>query len=524
MGLSGRSYSIQPISGNLNFSQARHLLDRSLFGATKGEVDNLVGKNISFAISILMQAPKSVATPISIDAKDLEVTLGATWINTPYNGTYNTYRLRSLYSWWIGNMVQQNTSLIEKMVLFWHNHFVTEMATVVNASFLYNYVQVLRNSALGNIKQLISEITICPAMLVYLNGESNKATAPNENYGRELFELFAIGKGPLVSSGNYTNYTEADIREAAKVLTGWRIDRTLNKSYFDTTGHDKTTKIFSDAFMKAAIPNKEASEYKDLIELIFNQKETAKYLVRKLYRWFMYAEIDQNIEDNIIIPLAATLYSNNYDIKPVLAQLLSSEHFFSLDYQGALIKNPLDFAVGIFRKSEINLSTNILNNYEIWSSVYYACQTMEMTLGDPPDVAGWPEYYKEPSYSELWINASTIPQRTIFSDTLCLTGVTKGGFKYFVDPFALTSKIDDPSKADNLLNGLALILLPVPLSPLQLAQLKEILIPGLPDSTWAFEWLKYIGAPSDVIQKGLVGKKLQAVIAQIMRLPEFYLS
>lgn len=524
MGLSGKSYSIQPISGNLNFSQARHLLDRTLFGANKGEIDAIVGKGISSAMAVLMQTPKSVATPISIDAKDLDVTLGATWINTPYNGTYNGYRIRSLYSWWIGNMVQQNTSLIEKMVLFWHNHFVTEMATVVNASYLYNYVLVLRNSALGNVKQLIAEITICPAMLVYLNGESNKASAPNENYGRELFELFAIGKGPLISPGNYTNYTEGDIREAAKVLTGWRINRTLNKSFYDSSIHDKSAKLFSEAFNKTSITNKESSEYKELIDMIFSQKETAKYLVRKLYRWFMYAEIDQNIEDNIINPLADTLYSNNYDIKPVLAQLLSSEHFFSLDYQGALIKNPIDFAVGIFRKCEISLSSNILSNYEIWSSMYYACQAMDMTLGDPPDVAGWPEYYKEPSYSELWINASTIPQRTIFSDTLSLTGYTKGGYKYYIDPFLLASKISDPSNATALVNGLALILLPVPLNAIQVAQLKEVLIPGLPDSTWAFEWFKYMAAPNDLIQKGLVGKKLQAVIAQVLRFPEFYLS
>lgn len=518
-----KSYSLQPVSGNLDMAQARHLLSRCLFGAKKSEVDSLVGKSIPAAMDILMQAPATPAPPITYDVLDVEAPPGSTWVDTPYNSTYNTYRLRSLRSWWMGQMMQQGISLAEKMVLFWHNHFVTETETVKVANFLYQYNQVLRKYALGNIRQMVKDITVNPAMLVYLNGESNKATAPNENYGRELFELFTIGKGPLIAEGNYTNYTETDIREAAKVLTGWKISRPNSNSYYDASRHDKTTKTFTEAFGKTSIPNNEAEEYKLLVDMIFSKKETARYITRKIYRWFMYYQIDPAVEEQIIGPLSNTLFNSNYEIKPMLVQLLSSGHFFSSDYYGAMIKNPLDFTIGLYRKCEIKLSTILTTNYEMWNEIYNSCRNMEMALGDPPDVAGWPQYYKEPSYYELWVNSATVPRRTSFTDSYCASGLTKAGYKFVIDPFAVVALVENPEDAVALLNGLARILLPVGLSGAQLEQLKEVLIPGLPDSTWTFEWNKYLGNPNNATQKSVISKKLLAVLKAILRMPEFYL-
>jgi uncharacterized protein (DUF1800 family) len=524
MRFAGKSYSIQPISGNLDYDQARHLLNRCTFGPKKSEVDALVGKSISSALNTLTQIPSAPAPPVSYDAGDLDVTLGTTWINAAYNSTYNSFRLRSLRSWWIGLMMQQGISLVEKMTLFWHNHFVTETEVVTYSAILYQYNQLLRKYALGNIKQLVYEMTINPAMLIYLNGESNKASAPNENYGRELFELFTIGKGPLIADGNYTNYTETDIREAAKVLTGWKVNRSTYTSYYDTTRHDKTTKVFTDAFGKTSIQNKEAEEYKLLVDMIFSKKETARYITRKVYRWLMYYKIDQTIESQIIEPLATTLYNNNYEIKPMLEQLLSSEHFFSNDYFGSQIKNPLDFTIGVYNKCEISLSANMLVNYEAWNELFYSCRNMEMAIGDPPDVAGWPHYYKEPSYYELWVNSATVPIRTSYTDTFCASGITKSGYNYVIDPFVIASRVNDPTDVTKLITGFAQILLPIALSSAQLLQLKEVLIPGLPDSTWTFEWNKYILNPTDATQKSLISKKLLALLKAILRMPEFYLA
>lgn len=520
---SGTTYSINPIAGNLNFEQARHLLDRSLFGAKLSEIESISGKTIGEALKILTAVQVTPPDPVSMDARDLNAGLGETWVNAAYNSTYNSYRLKSLRSWWIGNMMQQGISLSEKMVLFWHNHFVTETSVVSNASYLYKYNQLLRKYALGNIKQLMTEMTVSPAMLDYLNGDENKASAPNENFARELFELFSIGKGPLLADGNYTNYTESDIREAAKVLTGWKNDRNNSVSVYDTSRHDKTIKTFSEALGSVSIQNKEAEEYKLLIDLIFSKKETARNFARKIYRWFMYYNISSEVEENIIEPMATSLFSNNYEIKPMLELLLSSQHFFSTDFFGSQIKNPLDFTIGIYRKCNIDLSTAMLTNYEIWNAIYTSCQTMEMSLGDPPDVAGWPQYYSSPLYYGLWINTATIPNRTAFTDTLCKNGITKFGFKYIIDPFILTSWISDPANPDSLLNGYARILLPVSLNENQLKLLKEELIPGLPDSSWTYEWNKYATNPADSAQKSLISKKLLAVLSSILRLPEFYL-
>lgn len=517
------NYSIQPIAGSLDFEQARHLLDRCLFGAKKSEIDSLVGKPISDALTILTAAPAEPPLPLGMNSKDLDVPIGTTWINASSNSSYYSYRQKSLRAWWIGNMMQQSVSIHEKMVLFWHNHFSTEINVVSNPIFLYQYNMLIRKYALGNFKQFLYEMSITPAMLVYLNGDSNKVGAPNENFARELLELFTIGKGPLISDGNYTNYTETDIKEASKVLTGWKIDRTKNIPFYNTARHDKTTKSFSDAFDKAIISNKEADEYKSLIDLILSKKETARYIARKIYRWFVYYKIDTSIESQIIENMATTLIANNYEIKPVLIQLLGSEHFFSANYRGAYIKNPLEFSIGIYRKLEIQLSPAVLTNCEIWSVIYTSAFNMEMALGDPPDVSGWPQYYKEPSYNELWINTATVPARTSYSDTLCNPGITKFSFKFIIDPMLLAMQLKTPSDPTSLVTESVQLLFPITISSTKISQLKDILIPGLPDSTWTFEWNKYIANPSETTQKALIKGKLTSLIAAMLKMPEFYL-
>jgi uncharacterized protein (DUF1800 family) len=143
-----------------------------------------------------------------------------------------------------GQVVKPEFVVKGKMGLFWHNHFVIERDVVSNVNFNYHYSKLLYEQALGNFKTLTEKITVNTGMLKYLNGAENVAGKPNENYARELFELFTIGKGPLISEGNYTNYTELDIREAAKVLTGWRTSTTNNSSYFDLANTIKPQKRF----------------------------------------------------------------------------------------------------------------------------------------------------------------------------------------------------------------------------------------------------------------------------------------
>ena len=520
--------SLKTAGGILGYQKAKHLLNRCMFGVRHSEINFIKDKTATEAVDYLLTYPTApLPLPLGVQSTDLEVPVGQTWVNTKYNGTYNSQRLYSYRGWWTGRMMKQSLSLVEKMVLFWHNHFVIETDTVTNINFNYRYNLVLYNHALGNFKTLTEEITSNVGMLTYLDGVRNKVGSPNENYARELLELFTIGKGPLIAPGNYTNYSEYDIQQAAKVLTGWRTNSTTDTSYFVTGEHDKTKKIFSEIFENQFIENKEADEYKHLIALIFQKKEVARFIVRKLYRWFVYYDISASVEQNIIEPLADIFYSSGCEIKTVLKALLTSEHFFDQNYWGCMIKNPLELTVGIYRSLEVDQPADSVpvSQYSFWNTVFSQASLQNLTLGNPPDVAGWTAWYLPPLYSEIWINSATLPQRAAFIKLATETGVTPSGSstKVVMDPFKAAYLATDPSNLSDLVQTLAGLLLPITPSVEMITGLKEIVNPGLPDTVWATEWNKYVTNPGDATQKKRISDKLLALVKKITSLAEFQL-
>ena len=392
----------------------------------------------------------------------------------------------------------------------------------------YEYCRLLRQHALGNVKQLAKDVTVTPAMLRYLNGNQSTAGAPNENYGRELLELFTVGKGPLIGPGNYTNYTEADVQAAARVLTGWRDQGAPVSSYFTANRHDTTAKVFSAAFGNASIAGNGAAEYQDLINLIFQQAETARFLVRKLYRWFVYYVIDAQAETDIIQPLATLLVASGFAIAPVLRALLGSEHFFDAANVGCLIKSPLDFTVGLHRQMEVVFppASGPVVQYGMWNYLNAIAYVQQQTLGDPPNVAGWAAYYQTPQYHELWINAVTLPRRNQTTDLLIGSGYTRAGAKIVIDPVALVLALPATTASDcNLLIAeFVQLMVPITLTATQLAFLKAALLPGLPDFEWTVEWQQYIATPTNPAKKAAVATKLQAMLRALMGLAEYHLS
>lgn len=520
--------SLNPVTGNLGFDKARHLLNRCMFGARLSEIRFLEDKTAENAVDFLIQEPLELpAPPVGVKDNDAEVPVGTTWVNTKYNSKYRSQRLYSYNNWWIGRLVNQHVSLIEKMVLFWHNHFVIENDVVRNTNFNYLYNMLLYNQSLGNFKTLTEEMTINTGMLQYLDGVDNVAGSPNENYARELFELFTIGKGPLIEEGNYTNYTEHDIREAAKVLTGWKTNSNNDTSYFSSTKHDKSVKTFSEIYNNHAISNKEENEYKELIEMIFQKKETARHLIRKFYRWFVYYRIDEDIEQNIIEPLATQFLTENFELKPVLKTLLTSEHFFDENYRGCMIKNPLEFTVGLFRQLEYDQpdGSDITELYGFWNWINGKARLQDMEIGDPPDVAGWPAWYLAPMYNELWINTATIPNKSVVVNAVISSGIRplSGYDKLYFDPFKLAYLADEPSDINNLISTFTGLLMPKAPSQEKIDELKEVLIPGLPDFEWTAEWNKYINNPGDVNQKQAVGNSLKNLVTRICSMAEYHL-
>ena len=520
--------SLEPIvEESLGETRAKHLLSRCIFGCTKEDIVFIAQLSIEQAINHLLEPLESPTPPLGIDSRDDATTVGETWVNNIYSSRANIYRQYSLNAWWIGQMLNQPISLKEKMVLFWHNHLVVKSDTVEDAGLLFQYNNCLRENALGNFQQLIEEISVLPAMLKSLNGENNIASAPNENFACCLLELFTLGQGLQITEGNYTNYTESDIKEASRVLTGWQINYDSQTASFNAENHDSETKNFSAAFNNAEIGNEGEEEYKSLIQLIFAQEETARELIRKLYRWFVYYVIDEEIEANIIEPLAMELRANNYELEPILRLLLSSQHFFDSELQGCIIKSPVDFTIGTLKNAFFPFPNNndFINQYSMWNFFHAQISELGAELGNPPTVAGWAAYYQKPQYHQLWINAFTISEKAKLGNLIISeNGISKNGNTYIADLLDMAKSTTNPGNASSLINELSSIFFPNSISQQQKDDLKEVLIPGLPDSEWTNEWDNCMENPENESQRNAVERKLRDLLQTMFKMAEYQLS
>ena len=512
-------------SGPWGLLQAEHLLRRLTFGAKKSDVERIGAMNMSNAVDQLL-APLPAPNP------PVDPATGETFHDRAYDsaneGKFRTY----VKSWWLGLMLNQETNITEKLTLFWHNHFVSQNNIVGDSRYMYKQLSTLREYSMGNLKEFAKAITKDPAMLRYLNGNTNVAGKPNENFARELQELFTIGKGPERAPGDYTNYTESDVKAAAQVLTGWKDVSTSVSSTFDVSKHDKTNKQFSSAYQNNIIVGKAdfnagETELNALMDMIFAQPETAKHICRKIYRWFVYYYIDDAVEKNIIEPMANILRSNNYNIKPALEVLFKSAHFFDPNNMSCIIKNPVDFVAGAIKDFELTLpdpNTQAATFYLLMDRLRSSATTFQMDLLDPPSVAGWAPYYQEPDYHELWINTVTLPQRNSFTDSL-ITGISITGFKLQLDTLAYTKKLINPASATDLVSELTLRILGINLTQTQLDYLvQNVLMPNVPSYEWTVIWNNHIASPNDTTKKKTVTDKLNTLYKFIMRMAEYQLA
>lgn len=509
--------------------QAAHLLRRSTFGPTYKTIKEFVNLGLDAAIERLTDIKPLAAddVPINYDYdSDAKVPIGSTWIDKAGDNNAQNYRFRSMFAWSMGRILSNEVNLREKMTLFWHNHFV--VADMNDARYYYNYINIFRPNPIGNFKDYTLKITIDPAMLRYLNGNQNTKKAPNENYARELLELFTIGKGPIAGPGDYTNYTESDIKEIAKVLTGWvdignrnpNVD--IISSLFRAVNHDTNSKTLSNRFNNAIITNGDKDEYKKLIDVIFLQEEVSKFIARKLYRWFVYYQIDALVESNVIEPMAQLLRDNNYEIKPALKALLTSAHFY--ENIGCMIKNPLDFMLGGLNQTQVKIDGTDTQKYNVWLGLTNYSGLLQMRYFDAPNVAGWKAYYQEPSFYKTWLNSVTMPLRTSLTDAICSPTLFVRGVRVDIDVLTLVKEFSNPRDLETLINDATLLLLPKPISENQLATLKEVTNTGLPDYEWTVEYDAYIANPTNATLRKAVENKLRAMFAYIMRMPEYQLS
>ena len=528
----GSPAGIDPYTGTWDTPQVVHLLKRTLFGATLSDINYFKTLTMSQAVDQLLQPTADpVTTPLNNYGSDpTGVASWQSWINqglTYQDMEMNENRLDSLQCWWIGQLLNPGRSIHEKITLFWHNHFAmdaTQHFSDIPAQLWYDQYLTLRKNALGNLRQLVHAITLDPAMLIFLNGSTNTKKAPNENYGRELQELYTIGKG----SGS--QYTQEDVHTAARVLTGHTVD--VNYNYlFQAGDHDDTNKTFSSFYGSKVITGYSgapgAGEVDELLDMLFATQESARFICRKLYNFFVYYKIDDMIEANVITPLANLFRSSNYNITTVLSALLKSQHFYDLVNSGAcIIKSPLDFLVGLCREYNVKMPADDKGKYAVWGMLNERSSTLQQEIMAIPLVAGWDAYREAPQYHELWINSVTYTERNFYTDLLISTGDMMNGTSLQIDPIAFAKSLPAPQDPNRLIADSLGILIRPPLSDSSITLLKQsILLGGLPtDIYWTNAWLGYIANPGDMNAFTTVDTKLRALYKYLMNLPEYHLS
>lgn len=364
-----------------NARRVMHLYRRLGYGATQEEIK-----------AGLLMSPSELVDKLLNEAADLDVPAPPFWAAytaADYNGDFvliEEHR-RELRHRWLTDMLSEG--IRAKMALFWHNHFVTELNVYQCNSYMWSYFSMLHEYAYGNFRIFAREMGKTGAMLSYLNGNLNVVGQPNENYARELMELFTMGE----SNG----YSQADIVDMARALTGWQArDYACTPPFYDAALHDEKDKtIFG---------QKSNFGYTTAHNLIFTARaeQVSRFIPGKIYKHFVY----QTLDNQVIEGLSTTFKNTNWEILPVLKQLFKSEHFFEDSLMNAHIKDPLETMIPILKAAKATFPGTI--KPEWWDAVFYWAFQLGQEPLNPPNVAGWPG-------SRKWINESTLTTRWNYS-------------------------------------------------------------------------------------------------------------
>jgi uncharacterized protein (DUF1800 family) len=295
-----------------------------------------------------------------------------------------------LRGWWLYWMQQSTHPVLEKLTLFWHNHFATSIAKVQRTVLMYQQNELIRRHALGKFRPFLLDMSRDPAMLLWLDSNSNIKGAPNENYAREVMELFSLGVG---------HYTEKDIREAARAFTGWQTDG--DRFEFDASEHDDGEKV--------VLRQRGKWNGEDIIRIVLEQPAAASFLVRKLYRFFINESAQPS--DHFLEPLATAFRASDYDIASVVHRMLGSRHFFSGYAYRQRIKSPAEFVAGAVR--------GVVDHPVNMRILAGAVDSMGQELFAPPNVKGWVG-------GRSWLNTATILARHNFAQTVASTMLSVG--------------------------------------------------------------------------------------------------
>ncbi len=366
---------------------ARHLLSRTGFSTAEAEIAKLAPLTRQAATRmVVLPADMAALTPSPIWVDEPPTTPKSLQLagreGQEIARKLNNDRTMELRDWWMTNMLQTETPLAEKMTLFWHNHFATSQQKVRIANIVYTQNMLFRKHALGNFGTLLREVSRDPAMLIYLDSVNSKKEAPNENFAREVMELFSLGEG---------NYTEKDIKEAARAFTGWSVDRETGKYMFRRGAHD-----FGKKTMFGKTGNFDGDQ---VIDLILARPEAAQFITRKLWREF----VSPTPNEAEVKRLALVLQNSGYDLAKLMHAMLSSDAFYDIENRGSLIKSPVEFIVGTIKT--FNVRPPNVRPFVLQSAL------LGQNLFMPPNVKGWPG-------GEVWVNTASLLNRKQMLDRL----------------------------------------------------------------------------------------------------------
>jgi uncharacterized protein (DUF1800 family) len=450
--------------------RAAHLLRRAGFGPTWEEAAAAVASTPAAVVDALLKEP------------DFQPELHTLWTDQyPFDESipveerstfYNTW-LRDLQFWWIGMMLEPASRLREKMVLFWHGHFVSEFPKVEATQHMYHQNRLFREYAFGSFLELTKKVTVDPAMLIYLDGNGSTAGSPNENYARELMELFTLGVGTY---GNGTHhYTEQDVIQMARALTGWKVVNV--ESQFDPEHFDAGPKTI---FGQTANFGVDASAARNVIDLIFeqidtdwNQRRAAIFICTKLYEFFVLQTPTMAIIDD----MAKTLIDNDWKVGPVLRQLFLSEHFFDDSVIGGLIKSPVDFVMGNMSSFKLQITVNADPGPPEGHDPLRAMSFLSQTIFLPPNVKGW-------IGGKNWITTATLPMRVRYSKLWIDPPQLDTTAPYDFKPVEFVKSIADSDDVHKLVDNIVALVLPIPISDRAKKTLTDTLLGGAPDYEW----------------------------------------
>jgi len=371
----------------LSAEDARYLLDRSGFQADEGQVRAWIGLTREQAVERLLA---TTLTEAQMPAPD--------WVNTPWvtrdmrkgwtdEQRREEQRLRGVHydelrAWWVREMIATPSPLTERMTLFWHNHFTSGQDKVPEPQTMYRQNILFRRYALGNFGEMLHAVAKDPAMLLYLDGANSRRGRPNENFAREVMELFTLGEG---------HYSEEDIKQAARAYTGWSVDPDTGNYVWRAAYHDDANKTI--------LGQSGNFDGDQALDILLAQPETASFITAKLWREFVSATPDP-VQ---IKPIADAFRASHYDIKVALRGLFLSPAFWDPNNRGTLVKSPVEFVVGTVRQFDIA--------YDSTQPMVGAMRQLGQVLFAPPNVKGWPG-------GDVWIDSTTLLARKQYVEQL----------------------------------------------------------------------------------------------------------